>query len=73
MISINGANVEEALERDNLGRPMPVWQGCRTLGEREFFLLQPHPYSIDSRYFGPAFECQILGVATPLWTWNPDA
>ena len=57
--------MEEALEHDNLGRPMPVWQGCRTLGEGEYFLLQPHPYSIDSRYFGPVFECQIIGVATP--------
>jgi conjugative transfer signal peptidase TraF len=72
VISINGADVEEALERDNFGRPMPVWQGCRTLGEGEFFLLQPHPYSVDSRYFGSIFECQIIGVTTPLWTWNPD-
>jgi conjugative transfer signal peptidase TraF len=72
VISINGADAEEALEHDNLGRPMPVWQGCRTLSEGEFFLLQPHPYSVDSRYFGPIFECQILGVASPVWTWNPD-
>ena len=72
VISINRADVEEALEHDNLGRPMPVWQGCRTLAEGEFFLLQPHPYSIDSRYFGPVSECEIVGVATPLWTWNPD-
>jgi type IV secretory pathway protease TraF len=24
------------------------------------------------RYFGPVSKCDILGVARPLWTWNPD-
>jgi type IV secretory pathway protease TraF len=34
--------------------------------------LQPHPYSFDSRYFGLVLRCDVLGVARPLWTWNPD-
>jgi type IV secretory pathway protease TraF len=37
----------------------------------EFFLLQPHPLSFDSRYFGPVLRCDVVGVARPLWTWNP--
>ena len=43
-----------------------------TLFPGQFFLLQPHPYSFDSRYFGPVSECEIIGVAHPLWTWNPS-
>lgn len=42
------------------------------LVEGEYFLLQPHPNSFDSRYFGPVLRCDILGVARPIWTWSPD-
>jgi conjugative transfer signal peptidase TraF len=71
-ISINGKVVAETFDQDRNGRPLPVWSGCMKLVEGEFFLLQPHPYSFDSRYFGPVVSCDILGVARPLWTWNPD-
>ncbi|UWU66136.1 S26 family signal peptidase [Bradyrhizobium sp. NC92] len=71
-ISINGKVVAEVLKKDRQGRPLPVWEGCMRLVEGEFFLLQPHPNSFDSRYFGPVLRCDILGVARPLWTWNPD-
>ena len=70
-ISINGKVVAEVLERDRSGRPLPVWEGCFRLVDGEYFLLQPHPHSFDSRYFGPVLRCDILGVARPLWTWNP--
>jgi conjugative transfer signal peptidase TraF len=71
-ISINGKVVADVLERDRGGRPLPSWDGCMKLVEGEYFLLQQHPHSFDSRYFGPALRCDILGVARPVWTWNPS-
>jgi conjugative transfer signal peptidase TraF len=71
-ISINGKVVAEVLDKDPEGRPLPAWEGCMRLVEGEYFLLQPHPHSFDSRYFGPVLRCDILGVARPIWTWNPD-
>jgi conjugative transfer signal peptidase TraF len=71
VVFLNGKAVTEALDHDAGGRPLPVWEGCVTLFAGQFFLLQPHPYSFDSRYFGPVSEAQIIGVARPLWTWNP--
>lgn len=71
-ISINGKVVAETFEKDHNGRPLPSWEGCMRLIDGEFFLLQPHPYSFDSRYFGPVLRCDVLGVARPLWTWNPS-
>jgi conjugative transfer signal peptidase TraF len=72
VVFINGKAIAEALDRDAEDRPLPAWNGCFTLFAGQFFLLQPHPYSFDSRYFGPVSECQIIGVAHPLWTWNPS-
>jgi conjugative transfer signal peptidase TraF len=71
-IAINGQVLAEVFDKDGEGRPLPSWEGCIRLVDGEFFLLQPHPYSFDSRYFGPVMRCDILGVARPLWTWNPD-
>jgi type IV secretory pathway protease TraF len=72
-LSINGKVVAETFDKGGDGHPLPVWSGCMKLVEGEFFLLQPHPYSFDSRYFGPVLRCDILGVARPLWTWNPPS
>jgi conjugative transfer signal peptidase TraF len=72
VIAINGKVVAEVLAQDREGRPLPSWDGCIRLVDGEFFLLQPHPHSFDSRYFGPVLRCDILGVARPLWTWNPN-
>jgi conjugative transfer signal peptidase TraF len=72
VIAINGKVVAEVLEQDREGRRLPSWDGCIQLVDGEFFLLQPHPHSFDSRYFGPVLRCDILGVARPLWTWNPN-
>jgi conjugative transfer signal peptidase TraF len=71
-ISINGKVVAETFAKDRDGHPLPAWSGCIRLVDGEFFLLQPHPLSFDSRYFGPVMQCDILGVARPIWTWNPD-
>lgn len=72
VLSINGKVVVETVEKDREGRPLPAWEGCMKLIDGEFFLLQPHPHSFDSRYFGPVMRCDVIGVARPVWTWNPD-
>jgi conjugative transfer signal peptidase TraF len=71
-IAINGKVVAEVFDHEREGRRLPSWDGCIRLVDGEFFLLQPHPYSFDSRYFGPVSRCDIAGVAHPLWTWDPD-
>jgi type IV secretory pathway protease TraF len=71
-IAINGKVVAEVFDKDHEGRQLPTWNGCMRLIDGEFFLLQPHPYSFDSKYFGLVLRCDVLGVARPLWTWNPD-
>jgi conjugative transfer signal peptidase TraF len=72
VVFVNNQAAAEALDRDAEGRSLPAWKGCFTLFPGQFFLLQPHPYSFDSRYFGPVSECEIIGVAHPLCTWNPS-
>lgn len=71
VISINGKVVAEAFAKDQSGRDLPSWDGCMRLIDGEFFLLQPHPNSFDSRYFGPVLRCDVIGVARPFWVWNP--
>lgn len=59
----------KARERDRRGRPLPVWQGCRTLGVGEaFFMNWDSPDSFDSRYVGPLPISTVVGRAIPLWT-----
>jgi conjugative transfer signal peptidase TraF len=68
-IIVAGAAIAEARERDRLGRPLPVWRGCRTLRDGELFLLNvAHPGSLDGRYFGPLGANTVIGRATPIWT-----
>jgi conjugative transfer signal peptidase TraF len=74
-VSVDGRPVVVALTRDRLGRPLPVWRGCRTLEAEELLLLNPaHPDSLDGRYFGPLLTATVLGRAIPILTRNtPDA
>ena len=65
-IVIDGVTVTVARYEDGLGRDMPVWTGCHILRERRVFLLQQHPQSFDSRYFGPVDRSLIIGRATYL-------
>lgn len=68
-ISVDGTPMAEAHDRDRLGWPLPVWQGCRLLVEREVFLLNRQiPDSLDGRYFGPLPASSVVGRAVPLWT-----
>ncbi|KHJ53858.1 peptidase [Aureimonas altamirensis] len=73
-ITAYGAAYGEARERDTRGRPLPVWQGCRTLGKGQaFFMNWDSPDSFDSRYFGPLPLSSVVGRAVPVWTTDdPD-
>ena len=67
-ISIDGKRVAEARLRDRLGRPLPGWNGCRTLRAGEVFLLNSaSAESFDGRYFGPVPVRGIVAVLDPLW------
>ncbi len=62
----------EARATDRLGRPLPVWQGCRTLAEGEVFLMNwDAEDSFDGRYFGPLPVSAITARVIPIWT-DPD-
>lgn len=65
-VLINGRVVAEARAVDSRGRALPVWRGCKVLGPDEFFLLTPHPDSLDGRYFGAMQRTDVVGVAIPL-------
>ncbi len=74
-VSVDGRAVAIAQIRDRIGRPLPAWQGCRTLAAGELLLLNPdHPDSLDGRYFGPLPASTVLGRAIPILTRDsPDA
>ena len=71
VVTIDGSTVAAVRERDSRGRRLPIWSGCRTLGAGEIFLLNRHPDSLDSRYFGPLPVASVLGRAMPLWLNEP--
>ena len=69
VITVDGAAMGEALERDHLGSPLPVWQGCHCVAAGEVFLMNRQPEdSLDGRYFGPLPAATIIGRAVPVWT-----
>jgi conjugative transfer signal peptidase TraF len=68
-ITVDGAAMGEALNRDRRGRPLPAWRGCHTVAPGEVFLMNRQSEdSLDSRYFGPLPVTTIAGRADPLWT-----
>lgn len=65
-ILINGRSVAIRQSHDGQGRPMPQWDGCRTLNPGEFFPLNPaSPHSFDGRYFGAVPTALIRGQLEP--------
>lgn len=63
---VSGPNgsVLPRLSQDRLGRDMPLWTGCMTLTEGQYFIASPdHIDGWDSRYFGPVEKSHILGIA----------
>jgi conjugative transfer signal peptidase TraF len=66
-ISIDGSAVGAALDRDHLGRSLPVWHGCRVIATGEVFLMNRKSVaSLDGRYFGPLPTTTIVGRADPI-------
>lgn len=73
MLSVDARPVAVALAHDRFGRPLPVWQGCRTLAVGELLLLNPTVRdSLDGRYFGPLPAAAVIGRATPLYLCAPS-
>jgi len=67
-IMVDGLNVGQALDRDNLGRVLPGWEGCRLVPKDEVFLMNwQSENSLDGRYFGPLSASTIVGRAHPFW------
>jgi conjugative transfer signal peptidase TraF len=68
-IVVDDIKIGEARERDGRGRPLPVWQGCRVIGEGELFVMNwQSADSLDSRYFGPIPISSVIGRAVAVWT-----
>ncbi|WP_334147088.1 S26 family signal peptidase [Hyphomicrobium sp.] len=68
-ITVDAVPLGDALERDHLGRPLPVWEGCRVVAAGELFLMNWQvPDSLDGRYFGPLPAADVIGRAIPLYT-----
>ena len=72
-ITVDDVAVSAARDRDSRGRSLPVWQGCRVVGQGEVFLMnRQSANSLDGRYFGPLPAASIVGRAIPLWTEHPE-
>jgi conjugative transfer signal peptidase TraF len=68
-VNVDGIDMAEALDRDRLERPLPVWRGCRVIAGDELFLMNwDVPDSLDGRYFGPLPASAVIGRAIPLYT-----
>lgn len=68
-ITVDNVEMGDALERDRMGRDLPIWQGCRIIRDGELFLMNwDIQDSLDGRYFGPVPASSIIGRALPLWT-----
>lgn len=68
-ITVDSVEIGDALDRDRIGRDLPVWQGCRVIADGQLFLMNAQVRdSLDGRYFGPIPASSVVGRALPLWT-----
>lgn len=69
VLTVDGITMGDALERDRLGRALPVWQGCRRIAQDQLFLMNwTVPDSLDGRYFGPIATHSVIGRVVSIWT-----
>ena len=69
-VTLNSITVATAEIRDRIGRALPVWTGCKRIGDADIFLLNHADDSLDGRYFGPLPASGIIGRAHPLFIRN---
>ncbi|MEX1251731.1 MAG: S26 family signal peptidase, partial [Hyphomonas sp.] len=69
-ILINGERVALARSINSKGRFLPVWDGCQRLEAGEYFLLAPHPDSLDGRYLGVTDSGDLDGSVRLLMTFG---
>ena len=65
-VLVNDKVIAQAKSNDSTGKPLPSWQGCTSLDERQVFLLGDTAGSYDGRYFGVTRASEIIGRAHPL-------
>ena len=69
-ITIDATPAAMARDVDGLGRPLPRWTGCRLLGPGENLPAKLRRARLVRRpLFRPEPARDIIGKATPLWTW----
>ena len=73
VVTVDTVIVGTARERDSRDRVLPDWRGCRVISAGELFLMNPHPDSLDGRYFGPLPTASLLGRAHPLFLVSTGA
>ena len=67
-IAVDGIDIGQAREGDGRGRPLPVWDGCRTIADGDVFVMNwQSADSLDGRYFGPLPASAVIGRAVPVW------
>lgn len=69
MVLVNDEVIAQAQWNDSTGKPLPSWQGCTSLNERQVFLLGDTAGSYDGRYFGVTRASEIIGRADLLLTF----
>ncbi|WP_088343812.1 MULTISPECIES: S26 family signal peptidase [Rhodomicrobium] len=65
VITINGSISAVAQSADPMGRFLPKWDGCRSLGQDEMFLLSNTDNSFDGRYFDVTPRSALIAKALP--------
>ena len=72
-VLVNGRPIPGTATRavDRLGRALPRQpRGVRIVGDDELWLVSAHhPFSFDSRYFGPVSRESVRASLTPVWVW----
>lgn len=68
VVTIDKIAVGVARKRDQRGRPLPSWQGCRVISRDSIFLMNSQSAdSLDGRYYGPLPASAVVGRALPVW------
>jgi len=70
-VFVNGIYSGRVITRDRQGLPLPTFLGEFMLAVDEVFTSGLDSNSFDSRYFGPVKIGSVVGVAKPVFTFNP--